>query len=127
MKVKLTKEAKRYITLEEAPAVRRLIQMCKEDDSFTVEEAAALAAVALLHTNSVRVLEASAEISGNCRLYDYYFEGSGKLDVYLTAIAMSFDEVIEFGAYLSDIYSITGNSDDAILNHAYVRRFKEVK
>jgi hypothetical protein len=129
MKVKLTPEAKKFITVAEMPAVRRIIADMKEDDS-TVEDYAEMAIGAAYDGRAydIVIYKATAEIAKNQRVYNAYGENSDSLDVWITAVAyVNFNEFIELGAYLSDIWQITCDNKKEIAAHMYIRRFKEVK
>lgn len=71
MKVKFEKEDKKYFTIAEAPIVRKIIQDMKE-----TEESAADTVEYAMHAMEVwenyEVLKASAKISHNCRVYNYF-------------------------------------------------------
>lgn len=129
MKVRLTQEAKKYITVAEMPAVRNIISDMKEDTS-TVEDYAEMAISAAYDGRAYNIViyKATAEIAKNQRVYNAYGENSGSLDIWITAVAyVNCDEFIEIGAYLSDIWQITCDNKKEIAAHMYVRRFKEVK
>lgn len=129
MKVRLTQEAKKYITVAEMPAVRRIIADMKEDTS-TVEDYAEMAINAAYdgRAYNIGIFKATAEIAKNQRVYNAYGENSDSLDVWITAVAyVNCDEFIELGVYLSDIWQITCDNKREIASHMYVRRFKEVK
>lgn len=129
MKVTLLKEDKRLITMSDAPIVRQIIADMKEDTS-TAEEYAEMAIRAAYNGNAynIKVLKASAKISTNCDVLNAYTENSGYLDVWIKATAyINTDEFIIIGAYLSDIWKITGSTDQEVVSHMYIRKFKEVK
>ena len=57
-----------------------------------------------------------------------FTENSGCLDVWIEATALvNGNEFIIIGAYLSDIWMITGYNNEEIASHMYIRRFKEIK
>lgn len=128
MKVKINAGTKKWLTLEQAPAARKMIQELKED-TFSAKEYAAMAGLALFCNNSVEVLKADAEIAGNRVVWDAYGEGSGFLDVWITAIVKATDMFAEFGVYLTDIWNIgnDGNSGPEVFgDRAYVVRYKKI-
>lgn len=128
MKVTLLKEDKKYITLEQAPIVRQIIADMKEDE-YTAEKYAEMAIRATYNGNAyhIEVLKASAKISTNCRVMNAFTENSGNLDIWIEATSyVNTDEFIIIGAYLSDIWMITGYNNEEIASHMYIRRFKEI-
>ena len=128
MKVKLTQECKKYITVAEMPIVREIIADMKEDSS-TVEEYAEMAIqVAYDGIAYSEILKASASIAKNCRVWNAYNNHSENLDVYIEATAyVNGDEFIIIGAYLTDIWQIGSDNRKEIASHMYIRRFKEIK
>lgn len=129
MKVKLLKKDKQFITLAEAPIVRQIILDMKEDEC-TVEKYAEMAVRAAFNGNTfgIEVLKSSASIARNGRVWNLYGDGSGTLDIWIDAtVCVNDNEFIIIGAYLSDIWKITGSFDQEIVSHMYIRRFKEVE
>lgn len=129
MKVRLEKEEKKYITLEEAPIVREIIASMKEDES-TVEEYAEMAIRVAYNGNAyhIETMKASAKIAKNCRACNAYSNNSNSIDIWIEATAyVNQDEFIIIGAYLSDIWQISGSKDQEIVSYMYIRRFKEMK
>lgn len=128
MKVQFTTEAKRIITVSEMPAVRKLIEEMKQEE-WTVAKYAEMAARLIADTNGVRILEATAVISKNCRAWDCFFEGSANLDIWIVFTAYADKTKGEFimaGAYLTDIWSIGPEERKGeIMSHMYIRRFEE--
>jgi len=129
MKVIITKESRRYITLEEAAIARKIISDCREDGMSPADYAKiAIDAVGSNDYNwCVKVYEASAEICKNCRVWDAYGDDTRDLDVWIEATAKTSNGFIEIGAALSDIWSITSDNGAEIANHMYVRQFQEVQ
>lgn len=129
MKVTLLKEDKKHITLADAPIARQIIVDMKEDKSTPAEYAGmAIRAAYNGSTNDVEILKASTKISTNCRAVDVYTENSGHLDIWIDATAhVNGNEFVIIGAYLSDIWQITGCNNEEVSAHMYVRKFQEVK
>lgn len=127
MKVKLTQEMKKYITMDQAPKARSIISDMKEDESTPADYIRyAISAVYDGKSYDVEVLKAEAEIAKNCRCVDAYADDSGNLDVWIDATAyVNGNEFIIIGAYLTDIWQITSDNMKEIAEHFYVRRFKE--
>lgn len=129
MRVQFTSEMKKVVTVAEMPAVRKVIEYMKEDE-WTAKDYAESAAQIASGCNTVKVLEASAEIAGNCRINDWYDNGSSKFDVwveYTAVINSGFGGIIMGGAYVTDICSLTGDNAEEIRSHMYIRKFTEVK
>ena len=127
MKVMVSQESKKYLTAEEYDNAKRLAKhMKEEDDEWGATDYAKLA-VRGAGGDVVEILKASATVMGNTRAYDIYFEGSGRLDIWIETTALTAEGFVIVGAYLSDIYSITGTDDKDFQRHAFIRRFKEVK
>lgn len=126
MKIKLTAEMKRLITVAEMPIVNKLIAAMKEDDSDPKEYAKMAARIAA-GKNDATVLEASAEVATNWRVWDRCFDGSEHFDVWITFTAYADDCFVMGGAYLTDIWQITGENNDEIRSHMFIRKFAEIK
>ena len=129
MKVTLTAEMKKIITVSEMPAVNKVIRYAKEDD-LTVKEYAEMAARIASGNNIVKVLEASAEIAGNCRIHDWYDNGSEHFDIWVNFTAIidnGFGGIIMGGAYVTDIHASTGDNSEELRHHMYIRKFTETK
>lgn len=128
MKIKLTQEYKKYITVAEMPTVREIITDMKEDSS-TIEDYAEMAIQAAYDGIAYsEILKASASIAKNCRVWNAYNNHSENLDVYIEATAyVNGDEFIIIGAYLSDIWQIGSDNRKEIASNMYIRRFKEIK
>ena len=125
MKVKITKDVKKWLTLEQAPIARRVIECAKEE--MSAAEYAEYAAAAIFGY-SAEILKADAEIARNSRVWEWYGEGTQNFDVWINATAYSdyLREFAIFGVYVSDINSLTGDNEEEIVSHMYVRRFKEI-
>ena len=128
MKVNFTAEMKKIITVAEMPAVRKVIEAEKENDEWTVQEWAKMAAGIVRPCSSVKVLEASAEIAKNCRILDAYADGSADFDVWIRFTALvNDDSFVMGGAYMSDLWAASSDNREETISHMYIRRFKEVR
>lgn len=128
MKVNFTAEMKKIITVAEMPAVRTVIEAEKENDEWTVQEWAKMAAGIVRPCSSVKVLEASAEIAKNCRIWDAYADGSADFDVWIRFTALvNDDSFVMGGAYMSDLWAASSDNREETISHMYIRRFKEVR
>lgn len=129
MKISITNEMKKVITIADMPAVRKVIESMK-DDTCTVKEYAEAAARIASGNADVKVLECSAEIAGNCRVWDRFDIGTAQYDVWVKFTAIinnGFGGIIMGGAYLSDIWEATGDNDEELRAHMYIRKFTETK
>lgn len=123
MKVRITKNSKKAITLEEASEARQMIIDLDEYDYGTAEYAAL--AVRAICGSCEKVYEATAEISKNCRVWNRFTDKSGNLDVWIRFVAKAdYKTMIEGAAYLSDIWDITGRPTDAIKYRSYKKIYK---
>ena len=125
MKVQFTADAKRFVTIAEMPAVRKVIEVVKEDE-WTAKEWAKMATGIVCHHSCVKVLEASAEIAKNCRVCDVYTEGSADFDVWIRFTAFVGDGFVMGGVYLSDLWEVNDDNREQLINHMYIRQFEEV-
>ena len=125
MKIKFEAEQKKYITVSELPAVKRLIaEMKSENFRFEAEIAARIAT----GENVNEILKIEAEIAHNNRVYNRYDDESGTLDIWFTIYAFnSYSGFYTIGAYLSDLWESTGDNADELRGHMYIREFTEKK
>lgn len=126
MKVTLPKDYRKTFTLEDMDIARRIIRDMKEDDTTPTW----YAEVALGHWIFKRlknrdgvyeVLRATAEISKNRRSWEAYGEDTRQMDIWIEAVAKTFDGYLELGAYLTDINGIAPNTD--FTDHMYARYY----
>lgn len=125
MKIKLTADVKKVITVAEMPIVNQLIKTMKEDESDP-KDYAKMAAVVATGNNCVTILEASAEVAKNERVWERHFDGSEDFDVWVNFTAYAGNCFVIGGAYLSDIWEITGRNNAEILDRMFIRKFVEV-
>ena len=131
MKVEFTDEMKRHICIADAPKVKRLIREMDGDEeaSYYAKSAANLVVIMKHSGGNAEIIQANAKISLNCRIKDRYFEGSGNLDVWIEFTAQYWNAFCVGGAYLSDIWDISGDDEKNadIYRNMFVRWFKEEK
>lgn len=131
MKVTITKEARRWITLEEAPVARKIIEDMKEDAAAKEYAKSAVNCIGSANGRGFNwcsnILEATAEISGNRRVWNAYSDESGRLDIWINFTARTGTGFVEGGAYLTDIWQIDGTNYGDLSSHMYYRIFEEVK
>lgn len=135
MKVKITEQSKKIVTMEEAGAAKQIVRDMKEDES-TAADYIGMAArcwirnaqVAEQHDSVRRVLEATAEICKNSRVYEQFGEGSGNLDVWIEGVAETWYGFLRIGCNLTDVWQI--GPDDwnrEFPAHVYARYYVEKK
>lgn len=119
MKVKaFTNEDKKCITAYDLEKSRELIRDMREDES-TPAEYLLTAAKCLRGVFHADIINAGARVACNRRAWDAYSAGSGDLDIYLEGLAkVEYNTgsgygsaYVEIGAYLSDIWQLTGSED----------------
>lgn len=128
MKVNLTAEMKKFITVAEMPAVKKVMQYEKENDEWTVQEWAKMAARLVFDDNGAKVIEATARIAKNQRVWDAFDEETRDIDVWIefTAFSEYRSSFIIAGVYLTDLWQLTKDNADEIKSHMYIRRLEEV-
>lgn len=134
-KVRLDPESKKFFTVEEYQTAKKLVNEFNAKKGSLSEDCPAnyyaeLAVNALCGDNAcIAVLETTAEVQLNARAWNVFFDGSARLDVWVRATArVRIDGdigYVDVGAYLSDIWNVTGSDTDEIHSHAYIRRFTE--
>lgn len=130
MKVTISRESEKVITLAEEQDAKEIIRSMAED-GFSAEDYAALALTLAADENidKENILSCRAYIARNSRIWNAYHENSGGLDVWIEAVAMAWNRVFEIGCYLTDIWQI-GSDDETnaiIRSHMYIREFVEKK
>jgi hypothetical protein len=120
MKVKaFTKEDKKYVTAYDVEKSREIIRDMKEDES-TPAEYLETAAKSLKGVYHAEIINAAARVACNRRVWDAYSAGSQDLDIYVEGLAkVEYNDgnryrvaYVEIGAYLSDIWQLTGSEED---------------
>lgn len=122
MKVKITKESRRSLYMSQEAAARAVVDSAREDEN-TVEDWALSAAALVLESCGdycEKVLSAEASVMPNARIgWDAFCTGSENLDVWIEGSAKGYDTFCEFGAYLSDLWSVCGDNHGEILAHMF--------
>ncbi len=127
MKVNLTAEMKKFITLAEMPAVKYVMEYAKED-AYSAKDWAKVATRIVFDDNGAKIIEATAKIAKNQRVWDTFDEGTKDIDVWIefTAFSEYRSSFIIAGVYLTDLWQLTTDNADEIKSHMYIRQFKEV-
>lgn len=126
MKVTITEESKKYLTVEEYEIAKRIVKEFKAAEFETVEDYARQAAY--IAAGSVNeVLKAKASIARNNRVYNALATDTGMLDVWIDVTASTSDGFVIVGACLSDLWQATGENNEELASHMYIRKFIEEK
>lgn len=125
MKVQITRNTKDILSVSEMPAARQIVKDFREDEDID-GYISSVARIVCGYNESFEILRSSAEITRNCRIQDYYGDNTKDLDVWIYGLAFNwFYGLIEIGAYVSDVFSITGTAEDKdLLQHFYFREYK---
>ena len=136
MKVNITKESKQWMTVAQLPIARQIVKELKENDDSADEYIRSAAWCWLWNVDkkgvcfdcAVRVIEASAEIAGNSRVHDAYFDGSGELDVWLKGLVETDYGFLRIECYLTDVWNIGPDDFNAQFpGHCFARYYAEQK
>lgn len=124
MRVTVSKEIKKYLTVSEMPAVNEIIKFMKEDE-FTVEDYARMAMNSLGYiAQRFEIYRASATIAKNQRANNAIFEGSNNLDVWIEFLAFdSYYGAFDCGVYLSDLWGLTEENEGELYDNMYLNAF----
>lgn len=126
MKVVISDDMKKFITLAEMPAVRAVIKYMREDTS-TARDYAQMAAKVASGCYVVKIFEACAELDKNQRIDDAFDNGTGQFDVWIKFTALCDECIVMGGVYLTDLWLLKDDNADEIRRHMYIRKFAEVK
>ena len=128
MKVKFAEKMKKVVTVAELPAAHKVIEAENENDEWTAQEWAKMAARLVFDDNGAKVIEATARIAKNQRVWDAFDEETRDIDVWIefTAFSEYRSSFIIAGVYLTDLWQLTKDNADEIKSHMYIRRFEEV-
>ena len=123
MRVMMTDDSKKIITLAEAPYARQIIEELKEDTGL--QDYARMAANVTGGNYNYEILKATAEITRNRNVWDQYGEGTGMLDVLLKIYAFNrLAGFYEINVFLSDIWQITGDNTDEIRDRMWIAHYE---
>ena len=130
MKVTLPKDYKDIYTVSQVEVAKKVIASAKADEDGCfgdIKEWAMMASRALAEVHCdycERVLEASAEVAGNSRIdWDGLCDGSQRFDIWISFTAETSNGFIKGGAYLTDIWNISGSTHDT--DNMYARYYAE--
>lgn len=127
MKVNFTAEMRKYIAFAEMPAVKKAMEYAKED-AYSAKDWAKVATRIVFDDNGAKVIEATARIAKNQRVWDAFDEETRHIDIWVefTAFSEYRSSFIIAGVYLTDLWQLTKDNADEIKSHMYIRQFKEV-
>lgn len=125
MKVLLEENYKDMYTISDLERAKEIIKEMKEDEETAKGYAEIAIGEALKESDDYLkdVLVATARTAKNCRAFNNYSNHSYDMDVWVEAVAETWDGFIKVGAYLTDIWQ-AGSFD--YKEHMYIRYFKEV-
>ena len=129
MKVTLQKDYRSTYTLEDLDRAKAVINYEKnEDGEMSAKDWAEYAVNEALRKYKdggylIEVLKAEAHTAKNCRAWELYGEGTGNMDILLDITAETSDGFIKICAYLSDVWSVDG--DTPFYEHYYTRYYSE--
>ena len=126
MKVSFDKKEKKYFTMAEAPIVNALIKEMKSSED-TIEDAVKYAMHALDEYNTEEIFKAEATVSHNSRIWNYYNEECGTIDIWIKATVKTDDKFYIIGFYLSDAWSVNADNHKEIASHMYIEKYIEGK
>lgn len=127
MKVNITKDSKKVITLEEIDAAKHIVQMFKDEDT-TAKWYAELALGCF--GSLMEVVSASAEICKDSRPgIDRIDAGTGYLNVWINATGKVWTDdgpaYIEVGFLVSDIWDLTTENKKEISSRMFAQIYKK--
>ena len=128
MKVSITQESKKSITAYQMTAAREIVAQLKEDE-MSAADYAEYAVNAILNSTDTflsEILTAKAEIMRNARAWNAYGDDTADVDVWISGIARTWNGFVEYGAYLTDIWSLASDNYDELAYHMYSVLYKRV-
>lgn len=131
LKIKMSKESKEIFTVAEMSITKKIIDEFKSSDN-TID----LIVTTLCHivteynNNNVEIFEATAEMSKNQRVNNFFGDietDSKDIDIWIKAkfFDKNDDNFYIVGAYLSDIWSASCDNLENSRTYMYIRKFKE--
>ena len=126
VKIKITEDMERVLTLSELPAVESLRRNLSDIWDFKWE---AMHIADLACGGRIDVLRFDLEVAKNNRIWNYYSgpdsdDPTYDLDVWIKV--MAFDEIkgcYLIGCYLSDIWEVNGKNNEEIRSRMYIRHY----
>lgn len=124
MKIKITEDMKRVITLSEENAVKLVQNSMKEQKNLQWEAERALGLAS--NNVSLEVLKVEAEVAKNRRVWNFYNEGTESIDIWVTAYGFNcFAGFYSVGFYLSDIWQLGSDNAEEIKERMYIKKYTQ--
>lgn len=130
MKIQINQESKKVLTVSEMPIVRQIVQDFKDNKDDLSWDLEILKNI----FGADEIINSTANISKNCRIYNYFNNESRNIDIWIDAtLFCSYSSENNggvfyiVGAYLTDIYQATGDNWKELQSRMYVRKFVESK
>lgn len=128
MKVSISKESKKVLTLEEASVAKQIITFFKSEDTMSASDYAKMAVDAIArfydrHDYCTKVFEATAHIAKNNRVCNVIYKDSGNIDIWIEATAQTNSGFYIIGAYITDMWKISPDNMEEIAGNMYIQRF----
>lgn len=123
MKVIINNESKRQLLVSDLPEAKAIVKSMKEDDEYTPAQYLTMAINCIGFGWTHTVYEATARITKNCHVWNAFSETSGEIDIWIEGVAKTSSGFVEIGAYLTDIWAITGDNADEIADRMWTRRY----
>lgn len=118
MKIKFSKETKKEISISKG-----IIESLSGHDLIDYVKVGVKIASGSLYVE--RVIEASAEISKNGRVWNALTDNSEDNDIWFDFTAITNDGIVIGGAYLTDIWNYNGENGEELRKHTFARIFRE--
>jgi len=123
MKVRITPEMKKHLTLDMMPEIRKIIEEMKEisKEEF-MEDCERIVQLASRGNESFEILKAEAEICNSCWADGFFSEKYPNLDVCIKVYAYNkFEGFYEVHACLSSFWQLAGDTNaEEIRNLMYI-------
>lgn len=126
MKVKITAQSKKILTVAEMPKVKEILKYFQEEDETPINEWAEMAGNIVYGCSSCRreILKATAEIAKNARANDSIIEGSGNLDVWFNFYIFDhYAGFYEIGVYITDLWQLADDNREYIKSCMYINAY----
>ena len=127
MKIRITNDMKKVLTVSEMPTVRKIINDFKEygKEEFHNDVETAVSLASGVNGSSFEILKAEAEIAKNCRASGFFGDAeSPNIDIWIKIYAYHhYYGFYEIGVYLSDLWQLSGENQKEIKSHMYILRF----
>lgn len=124
MKIKFAEKQKKYITVSQLPAVRKIISDMRDDNGLKDYAEIAVSLAADMNAENFEILKADAEIALNSRIWNHYGDGTENLDIWITVYAYdSYYGFYDVGVYLSDIWALCRDNRAEIRQQMYIQHY----